>query len=99
MKFHFTNGPIVGKSTTEPSKYQAIFDGLSPAKPCVVFDDVKDAERFKQRLDLWAEKHVKGAKVRSTKKYPGDGMPRVWLVYPQPEQPAKTAIRGNFPKA
>lgn len=98
MKFHFTNDPIVGKSTTEPSKYQPIFDGLSPAKPCVVFDDVKDAERFKQRLDLWAEKHIKGAKVRSTKKYPADGKPRVWLVYPRPEQPAKTAVRGNFPK-
>ena len=98
MKFHFTNDPIVGKLTTEPSKYQPIFDGLSPAKPCVVFDDVKDAKRFKQRLDLWAEKHVKGVKVRSTMKYPGDGKPRVWLVYPQPEQPPKTAVRGNFPK-
>lgn len=98
MKFTLTNDPIVGRSVNDVSKYQPIFDGLSPAKPCVVFDDVKDAERFKQRLDLWAEKHVKGAKVRSTKKYPADGKPRVWLVYPQPEQPAKTAIRGNFPK-
>lgn len=98
MKFTITNDPILGKSPTEPSKYQPIFDSLSPENPCVVFDDPREAANFKQRLDLLAEKHVKGAKVRSTQKYPADGKPRVWLVYPQPEQPPKTAVRGNFPK-
>ena len=96
MKYHFTNDPILGKSPTEPSKYQPIFDGLSPANPCVVFDDPKDAANFKQRLEKWAEINIKGAKVRSSMKYPGDGMPRVWLVYPKP--PA-TTTRGPFPKA
>jgi len=98
MKFTLTNDPILGKSPTEPSKYQPIFDSLSPAKPCVVFDDPKDAANFKQRLEVWAERNVKGAKVRSSMKYPEDGKPRVWLVYPQPEKPVQTAIRGNFPK-
>jgi hypothetical protein len=99
MKFHLTNDPIVGRSVNDASKYQPIFDALIPANPCVVFDDIKDAERFKQRLDVWAEKHVKGSKARSTIKYPGDGKPRVWLVYPQTAQPVKTSIRGPFPKA
>lgn len=96
MKYHFTNDPILGKSPSEPSKYQPIFDGLSPAKPCVVFDDPKDAANFKQRLEMWAERHVKGAKVRSSMKYPEDGKPRVCLVYPQPPV---TTTRGNFPKS
>lgn len=99
MKYRFTNDPIVGKSPTEPSKYQSIFDSLSPAKPCVVFDDPKDAANFKQRLEVWIERHCKGAKARSTIKYPADGKPRVWIVYPQTAQPVKTAIRGPFPKA
>lgn len=98
MKFTLTNDPILGRSVNDASKYQAIFDAIRPAKPCVVFDDPKDAANFKQRLEVWAERNVKGAKVRSSMKYPEDGKPRVWLVYPQPEKPVQTAIRGNFPK-
>ncbi len=94
MKFSFSSDPIVGKSSAEPSKYQPIIDGLTPEANCVVFDDTKDAANFKQRLEVWASKTIPGAKVRSTMRYPTDGKPRVWLVFPEP---VKTTIRGPFP--
>ncbi len=95
MKFFFTNDPILGRSHKDPSKYQAIFDGLTPANPCVVFDDFKDAMNFRHRLEVWVERHHKGAQVRSTRAYKTDGMPRVWLVFPET---VRTAIRGRFLK-
>ena len=90
-----TNDKPVGKSA-QMSRYAQLFAQLTPEQNCIVFDDQKEMERVSQALDAWAQRNIKGAKVTTTKRYPADGKPRCWLIYPH--QP-KTAVRGNFPRA
>ena len=79
-----------------PGKYDAIFEQLTPTQNCIVLDDEKTSNSVAQSLEDWAKKKgLKGCKVKTTKAYPGDKKPRVWLVFPEPP---KTQIRGNFPK-
>ena len=89
-----TNDKPVGRSA-QASRYHSTFVQLSPEKNCIVFDDQKQMESTSQALETWVKKHVPGGKVTTTKRYPADGKPRCWLIYPH--QP-KTAVRGNFPK-
>lgn len=94
-----TNDPMTGKAA-QTSQYASEFAKLTPESNCIVFDSKKEMERVSQALDNWAQKHVgTGAKVKTTARYPADGLPRCWLIYPASAIPAKTAIRGNFPKA
>lgn len=91
-----TNDPMTGRAAVS-SQYAAEFAKLSPENNCIVFESKQELERISQALDGWAQKHIgKGAKVKTTTRYPKDGLPRCWLICP--ETP-KTAIRGNFPKA
>ena len=94
-----TNDPMTGKAA-QTSQYASEFAKLTPESNCIVFESKKEMERVSQALDNWAQKHVgTGAKVKTTARYPADGLPRCWLIYPASAIPAKTAIRGNFPKA
>ena len=92
-----TNDKPTGK-TVQSSRYQSLFAQLTPEKNCIVFEDIKEMSKVSQALDAWAQRHVKGGKVTTTKSYPVDGKPRCWLTWPENAIPAKTAIRGNFPK-
>ena len=91
-----TNDRPTGKAA-QTSRYQQLFSQLTPENNCLVFDEIKEMERVAQALDAWAHRHVKGGKVTTTKRYPADGKPRRWLIWPKVEAAPKTAIRGNFP--
>lgn len=94
-----TNDPMTGKAA-QTSQYAAEFSKLTPENNCIVFDNKKEMDRVSQALDNWAQKHVgKDAKVKTTARYPKDGHPRCWLIFPAAAIPAKTSIRGNFPMA
>lgn len=94
-----TNDPMTGKAAVT-SQYADEFAKLTPENNCIVFTDKKEMDRVSQALDNWALKHIgKGAKVKTTARYPKDGLPRCWLIFPAAAIPAKTAIRGNFPLA
>lgn len=93
-----TSDKPTGKAA-QTSRYQQLFSQLTPENNCLVFDEIKEMERVAQALDAWAHRHVKGGKVTTTKRYPKDGKPRCWLIWPEDAIPAKTAIRGNFPVA
>jgi len=93
-----TNDRPTGKAA-QSSRYHAIFSQLTPENNCLICEDEKEVNRVSQALDAWAQKHVSPkAKVISTKRYPKDGKPRCWLIWPEDATPAKTAIRGNFPR-
>lgn len=90
-----TSDKFQGKAA-QMSIYHKTFLKLTPEANCIVCEDEKEMGRVSQALDAWARKHIGDkAKVVTTKKYPSDGKPRCWLVWP--EAP-KTTIRGNFPK-
>ena len=91
-----TSDKFEGKAA-QSSRYHEIFSKLSPASNCIVFEDEKEMAKVSQALETWGKRHIgKGCKVVTTKKYPKDGFPRCWLIWPEE---VKTAIRGNFPKA
>lgn len=94
-----TTDPITGKAA-QSSRYAEVFSQLTPERNCLVFDTKKEMDKVSQALDGWAQKNVgKGAKVKTTARYSADGLPRCWLVFPPEAIPAKTAVRGNFPRA
>jgi hypothetical protein len=78
------------------SVYADIFSRLTPQANCLVLDTPKDTGKISQALASWAKHHAPDAKVTSTKAYPKDGKPRVWLIWPERPQ---THIRGNFPRS
>lgn len=90
-----TNDPMLGRPAAQ-SQYDAIFAKLTPEANCLVCEDWKEANRVSQALDSWAKKNIdKACKVRSTRRYKADGLPRVWLIWPEQ---AKSVVRGNWPK-
>lgn len=94
-----TNDPISGKAA-QTSQYAELFSKLTPDNNCIVCDDKKELDRISQALDGWCKRFVgKNAKVRTTVRYKKDGLPRCWLIYPADAIPAKTTVRGNFPRA
>lgn len=94
-----TNDPISTRAA-QVGQYEPFFAKLSPENNCIAFDDKKEMERVAQALDKWCKRHIhKSAKVKTTARYDKDGKPRCWLIYPEEAIPAKTAVRGNFPRA
>ena len=95
-----TNDPIIKRGTlTGKSKYSELFEALTPENNCIAATSPDESEKLKclsGALKKFAKKHHPGARIASTKAYATDGLPRVWLVFPEP---VKTNIRGNFPKA
>ena len=92
-----TSDKPTGK-VAQMSRYHDTFVKLTPEQNCIVLDDEKELGRVSQALEAWGKKHLgKAAKVNTTKRYPKDGKPRCWLIWPKVEADPKTAIRGNFP--
>lgn len=89
-----TSDPIL-KRTCTPSKDAAIFEQLTPEQNCLVLDEGESSKTAADRLYRWAKIHRPDCKVKTTKAYPTDRKPRVWLIFPTP---IKTQIRGNFPR-
>lgn len=92
-----TNDKLTGKAA-QTSAYDATFRKLTPENNCIVFDDLKEMERTSQALDGWAQKYIHPkCRVKTTKRYPSDGLPRCWLLWPADAVPAKSVIAGNWP--
>jgi len=100
IKFSISSDPVIQRGgNSEPGIYDELFSQLTPEKNCIVLDDWRHTNKIGQALEDWAKKHkMIGVKVKTTKAYPGDQKPRIWLVYPPAVEPPKTSIRGNFPK-
>ena len=93
-----TSDPILGKAA-QSSQYHELFSKLTPESNCIVFDTKKEMDKVSQALDGWALKHVHPkAKVKTTSRHPTDGKPRCWLIWPAEAVPAKTVIKGHWPK-
>lgn len=88
----------ISARAAQPSIYAATFEQLTHEKNCLVFDDKKEMDRTAQALEKWAQRYLPGAKVRTTGRYPKDGKPRCWLIFPPEAIPPKTVISGNWPK-
>ena len=100
MKFTITSDPVIQRQgCAQPGQYDSLFDQLTPEKNCIILNNAKEANKIAQALEDWAKKRkMIGAKVKTTKAYPTDKKPRIWLVYPPAPEKPKTQIRGNFPK-
>ena len=100
MKFTITSDPVIQRQgNAQPGQYDSLFDQLTPTNNCIILDDHKHVNKLAQALEDWAKKRkMAGIKVRTTKSYPTDKKPRIWLIYHQAVELPKTKIRGNFPK-
>ena len=100
MKFTITSDPVIQRQgNAQPGQYDSLFDQLTPTNNCIILDDHKHVNKLAQALEDWAKKRkIIGAKVKTTKAYPTDKKPRIWLVFPPAPEKPKTQIRGNFPK-
>ena len=100
MKFTITSDPVIQRQgNAQPGQYDSLFQQLTPENNCIILNDQKEANKLAQALEDWAKKRkMIGMKVRTTKAYPTDKKPRIWLIYPLVSEKPKTEIRGNFPK-
>ena len=100
MKFTITSDPVIQRQGyAQPGQYDSLFDQLTPENNCIILNDAKETNKMSQALEEWAKKRkIIGAKVKTTKAYPTDKKPRIWLMYPPVPEKPKTQIRGNFPK-
>lgn len=83
IKIRITSDPFKQMPKHAVGMYDEFFAQLTPQQNCLVFDKMKDMEACAQSLERFAKKHHPGAKVRTTKSYATDGLPRCWLIYPK----------------
>lgn len=100
IKYTISSDPLIQRGgNSEPGVYDPLFEQLTPESNCIVLDDWRHTKKVGQALKDWLKKRkMTGFKVRTTKAYPNDKKPRIWLVYPPVVPAPKTEIRGKIPK-
>ena len=83
IKIRISADPFQQMSKRVAGMYDELFAQLTPQQNCLIFEKMNEMEACSQSLERWKNKHAPGAKVRTTKSYTTDGLPRCWLIYPK----------------
>lgn len=81
-----TNDPVIGRTNVAKDKYSALFERLKLGQS--IKCQPADAPKVANAMRKWVKDNKIRAAVRAVRKYPADGLGRVWLLANEPAKKA-----------
>lgn len=82
MNIELTSDKPEGRAV-QKSMYHGWFSKLTRERNCLKFTDKREMRTTESALKTWAKRHVPGGTVLTTVAHSSDGLPRIWLMFPQ----------------
>lgn len=101
MNIELTSDKPEGRAV-QKSMYHVLFSKLTRERNRLKFTDKREMRTTESALKTWVRHHRPGCSVLTTVAHSSDGLPRLWLMFPESTttrkaEPPATTWRPNAP--